>query len=340
MFSQISKSLSSIKPKRSKSQKPEGFTILLTPEIAELVLLEIPAVELLTTCRLVCRTWRDLIDTSSPKLRYYSLSGLNLHGQQNPNGQILTPLAIEVLSIFWKRLARKSITYTKPERERRQRRGLTKRLLGTQVGESSDDVPIWRENMVIYLSLLIFPFAAPVYLTWTFGRRTIKECRLRVKERLKLQKVQRLVNQFRGIFGKVKIFWDEEFLHEPLQVVATTNWKDTSPWWRERNPRFRISDNPGKIPDTILIIMKYLGRAVYSFEPNQSAYGRLEAVLTVDLLRELNKKEVHQTEGGIRKYFPSTTGDSIFFGSDAPFETTLRHGCNTRDYYGMCNIDI
>ncbi|KAK6541574.1 hypothetical protein TWF694_007377 [Orbilia ellipsospora] len=340
MFSKSTSILSKIKPNRSKPQNSTGFSVLLTPEIAELVLLEVPAVELLTTCRRVCRIWRDLIDTSSPKLRYYSLSGLDLHGQQNPDGQILTPLAIEVLSIFWKRLARKSITYGKPERERRQRRGLTRRLLGTRVGESSDDVPAWRENMVIYLSLLVFPVAAPVYLTYTFGGRAIKECGLRVREHLKLHGVQKLVNQFRGIFGKIKVFWDGQDLPEPLQIVATTNWKDTSPWWRERNPRFRVSDDSGNIPDPILTIMKYLGRAVYSYEPKRSAWGRLEAVLTVDLLHEINRNEARETDGDVRKYFPSTTGDSIFFQSDAPFKTTVKHGCNTRDYYGMCSIDI
>ncbi|KAK6340549.1 hypothetical protein TWF696_008876 [Orbilia brochopaga] len=75
------------------------------PETLELILLNLPPLTLITTCRLVSRTWKALIETS-PSLKYYTSTGLQLHPDPSAPSQdcIFTPLAIDVLHLFWQRL--------------------------------------------------------------------------------------------------------------------------------------------------------------------------------------------------------------------------------------------
>ncbi|KAF3906102.1 hypothetical protein ABW21_db0208995 [Orbilia brochopaga] len=55
--------------------------------------------------RLVSRTWKELIATS-PSLKYYTSTGLHLHPDpSSPSDDcIFTPLALDILQIFWRRL--------------------------------------------------------------------------------------------------------------------------------------------------------------------------------------------------------------------------------------------
>ncbi|KAK6334748.1 hypothetical protein TWF718_010196 [Orbilia javanica] len=98
-----------------KSFAPTTPSVFLIPEILELIMLELPAVTVLTTCRGVCKAWKSLIETA-PDLKYYSLTGLKrskkrqaeIAARQLPD-QIITPMALAVLSTFWKKLATNGI---------------------------------------------------------------------------------------------------------------------------------------------------------------------------------------------------------------------------------------
>ncbi|KAK6529783.1 hypothetical protein TWF281_008942 [Arthrobotrys megalospora] len=94
-----------------KSFSPATPSVFLIPEVLELIMLELPAVTVLTTCRSVCKGWKSLIETA-PDLRYYSLTGLKRSKQRQAEiaarqlpSQIITPMALAVLSAFWKKLA-------------------------------------------------------------------------------------------------------------------------------------------------------------------------------------------------------------------------------------------
>ncbi|KAK6514604.1 hypothetical protein TWF281_004801 [Arthrobotrys megalospora] len=95
--------LSSDNAKGNKSHA----SILLIPELLELVLVSLPPVEVLTTCRAVCRLWRDLIDTS-PVIKFSSWRAESIPGRQaprvTPKSYQRNPLVLEILSNFWIRL--------------------------------------------------------------------------------------------------------------------------------------------------------------------------------------------------------------------------------------------
>ncbi|KAK6511341.1 hypothetical protein TWF481_000261 [Arthrobotrys musiformis] len=96
-----------------KSYAPTTPSVFLIPEILELIMLELPAVTVITTCRGVCKAWKSLIETA-PDLKYYSLTGLkrsstkqrqaDIVARQLPD-QIITPMALALISAFWKKLA-------------------------------------------------------------------------------------------------------------------------------------------------------------------------------------------------------------------------------------------
>ncbi|KAF3915633.1 hypothetical protein ABW21_db0208876 [Orbilia brochopaga] len=93
------------------------------PEIVESILLRTPPADVQTSCRGVCCMWKALIETS-PALVYYTRTGLRLredagairtHGtpsitplEEFPTPEktgVITPMAIQVLAAFWRRLA-------------------------------------------------------------------------------------------------------------------------------------------------------------------------------------------------------------------------------------------
>ncbi|KAK6510914.1 hypothetical protein TWF506_010002 [Arthrobotrys conoides] len=98
-----------------KSFAPTTPSVFLIPEVLELIMLELPAITVLTTCRGVCKSWKSLIEMA-PDLKYYSLTGLKRSKQRQAEiaarqlpDQIITPMALELLSAFWKKLAANGI---------------------------------------------------------------------------------------------------------------------------------------------------------------------------------------------------------------------------------------
>ncbi|KAJ6261488.1 hypothetical protein Dda_4158 [Drechslerella dactyloides] len=78
-------------------------------EIVAEILLNVPPVALITTCRRVSTTWKCLIETS-PELKYYSTTGLRKRdeAQEAADTAAITPMALEVISRFWGKVARKT----------------------------------------------------------------------------------------------------------------------------------------------------------------------------------------------------------------------------------------
>ncbi|KAF3925415.1 hypothetical protein AA313_de0203293 [Arthrobotrys entomopaga] len=89
---------------------------LLIPEILEMVLINIPPIQVITTRR-VCKTWASLINTS-PTLKSYTTTGLSLNETQIPKQRFtndygggwyfprspVTPLAKSILDRIWTKI--------------------------------------------------------------------------------------------------------------------------------------------------------------------------------------------------------------------------------------------
>ncbi|RVD81921.1 uncharacterized protein DFL_009768 [Arthrobotrys flagrans] len=83
------------------------------PELLEAVLLQVPPVIVHTTCRLVCKGWKDIIETT-PALNHYTKTGLwlpdKIHKDLNVKQPLpeaynaFTPMALDVLQLYWRKL--------------------------------------------------------------------------------------------------------------------------------------------------------------------------------------------------------------------------------------------
>ncbi|KAF3919082.1 hypothetical protein ABW21_db0204301 [Orbilia brochopaga] len=83
---------------------PAGYPTLPN-EILEQVLLEIPAVEVMTTCRAVSKGWKSLIEESPPLARYSTTGISTRYDEKQDDGErFLTPMARKVFSAFWQKL--------------------------------------------------------------------------------------------------------------------------------------------------------------------------------------------------------------------------------------------
>ncbi|KAF3909955.1 hypothetical protein ABW20_dc0105073 [Dactylellina cionopaga] len=95
------------------STSAHAHPALLIPEIVEQIFLstEFEVVEVLTTHRAICKTWRAVIDTS-PALKYYSTTGLRLGNTgaiTDDRSSLLTPrptpAACLIIKTFWRKIA-------------------------------------------------------------------------------------------------------------------------------------------------------------------------------------------------------------------------------------------
>ncbi|KAK6514618.1 hypothetical protein TWF281_004816 [Arthrobotrys megalospora] len=102
-------------PKRCKRPSKRfinGSRIFVIPEIVEAILLRMPILDLTTTCRRVCTTWRDLVDDSLSIKRYIASikASEGIFTQQALCGNFpnlsLTPTARDFIQLFWRKLLR------------------------------------------------------------------------------------------------------------------------------------------------------------------------------------------------------------------------------------------
>ncbi|KAK6358690.1 hypothetical protein TWF730_008013 [Orbilia blumenaviensis] len=91
----------------------------LPTEVLEEIFLYIPAVDLQTTCRRVCKSWCSIISTSTP-VKYYSTTGLYMPTTtKNPPSysetQLFTPFFLKIVESAWKELAPLCVKYPEPK---------------------------------------------------------------------------------------------------------------------------------------------------------------------------------------------------------------------------------
>ncbi|KAF3932936.1 hypothetical protein ABW20_dc0101395 [Dactylellina cionopaga] len=107
-MSPVSKLIRGVKQRNKEENKGAAKTANLPAEILEQIILNVPAIEVLTTCRRVCKTWKILVETSSP-LNFYSTTGLSYsdkhRAERADSLPQVTPMAVAVLHKFWKKLA-------------------------------------------------------------------------------------------------------------------------------------------------------------------------------------------------------------------------------------------
>ncbi|KAF3230365.1 hypothetical protein TWF192_009797 [Orbilia oligospora] len=286
----------SVKGKQPETQPTSS--IFLIHEVLEGILLEVPAIDLILNCRAVCKTWKDLIESTSPDLKYYSLSGLRrtsasasateneeekrpetptlppwvdptptYHTVAKPN-PILTPLALDILRIFWKRMVKKNVKTRKARPVKEEQPSLSLHL-GRKVykamhcGMRSYDSS--RESGVVYTSFMciifciIMPIGTPIYKFYDSVLREMGPTH--IKQRIFKRNCTRLVKEFKPIWQKVQIFYPSGSEGISVNIGAHTNWRSEDNWW---DYDFELTTYFDGLPEAALGLMMPLIEAAYS----------------------------------------------------------------------------
>ncbi|KAK6519346.1 hypothetical protein TWF281_003180 [Arthrobotrys megalospora] len=123
MAAQLSSSPSTAPvPRPSRRSIPVASMSTMPPEILEDILLYKKPIFLLTTCRLVCKSWNSIITSTPGPLKYFSTTGLDprdtteraKRSRYVPKPDVFTPLFLNILYRFWKRAAPLAIEYQEP----------------------------------------------------------------------------------------------------------------------------------------------------------------------------------------------------------------------------------
>ncbi|KAK6350663.1 hypothetical protein TWF718_003848 [Orbilia javanica] len=223
---------------------PPTPPLFLIPELAEKILLNVPAIDVLTKCRGVCKAWRDLIDNTSPDLKYWSTSGLKrpnldattvkpsrVHSRVTPDRdrhpQLLTPIAVEIISIFWKRLAKGGITVATPQRPRRERLAQAvsrrpKRSKRRRHSSSSSMNNFQECLLAVTVIFIILPLSTVAKGISSIRKKVGKVGR---KKRAVTSLGKKLIKEFTPVWQKVQIFQSHEPEFRGVLIAAGTNWK-------------------------------------------------------------------------------------------------------------------
>ncbi|KAK6349639.1 hypothetical protein TWF696_005921 [Orbilia brochopaga] len=316
--------------------------IFLIPEITEQILLGVPAIDVQTTCRCVCKAWKDLIETSSPALRYYATTGLRLSTLQShkstdadcadakypPEACLLdahgnlevelggleddyydltldidldpllhldqppphiTPLAVQVISMFWKKLVRNALITTEHDNFIFPRRD--------SVGNDRD---------VDCLDLFLCPFT----LFWYFVRLPFKWTLplIRPLERDRRRVVttaEKLCKQFAPITRKIAFAPPGSLDKISVDVEMRTNW--TALPYRKKSRRRTLIGNPYGMPAPYFHVMAELTRVVFDDTPIPLSYSSGpggHAVVLVDLDYRFRTRVVARERLALESYEP------------------------------------
>ncbi|KAK6362098.1 hypothetical protein TWF730_005796 [Orbilia blumenaviensis] len=257
--------------------------VFLNPKVLETILLGLPAIDVLTRCRGVCKTWKDLIENSSENLKYYSTSGLkrpdiDTNGMKakssptrprstpdrKPHVQLLTPVAVDILTIFWRRLAKDGITMgpCRPSR-REQLAGIVSRRSersGRRRNNSSSSMNKFEECIFAAGIILIYMPISAVHKAGSFIRKNIGE--IGRKRRAVSSLGKKLIKEFTPVWQKIQIFQSHDPEFRGVLISAGTNWKpDSIDSW---DYSLSIQKEFTKLSDASNALMTPLIEAIYS----------------------------------------------------------------------------
>ncbi|KAK6509805.1 hypothetical protein TWF481_004534 [Arthrobotrys musiformis] len=275
-------------------------------EVVEAILLETTALTVLTSCRQVCRTWKCLIETS-PKLKYYSTTGLKLnkYDLQPDIPPQVTPMAMDVLSKFWQKIAKHGFADS-PKRARTAAsspfgKWITKPIsairntlsychsyiymLGSDPGaedySTTAKPAAWRH----YLMMTFFILTFPINLIWSLSRyyvaRVIYNSPFTTinRHRSKIRKeTQRLLKIFESAMIRVPFTTavaavapeksehiDENNLYT-IDISTSTNWSNITDYF---GPILDQSQKPTTVPATYYNTINLLAIPVFFYIPSK-----------------------------------------------------------------------
>ncbi|KAF3925643.1 hypothetical protein ABW21_db0207801 [Orbilia brochopaga] len=315
--------------------------IFLIPEITEQILLGVPAIDVQTTCRCVCKAWKDLIETSSPALRYYSTTGLRLstiqsrkstddcaNSQYPPEACLLdtqddseidpaelpadyydlmmdidldpllhldqplphiTPLAVQVISMFWKKLVRNALITTEHDNFIFPRRD----SIGNDRDVDCLDVFLCPFSLLWFLVRLPFKWSLPLI-------RPLERDRRRV-----VTTAERLCKQFAPITHKIAFAPPGSLDKISVDVEMRTNW--TALPYRKKSRRRNLIGNPYGMPAPYFHVMSELTRVVFDDTPIPLSYSSGpggHAVVLVDLDYRFRTRLVARERLALESYEP------------------------------------
>ncbi|KAK6524470.1 hypothetical protein TWF281_011378 [Arthrobotrys megalospora] len=340
-------------------------------EIIEKILLEVPAIDVLTNCRAVCRTWKVLIEVSSPDLKYYSLSGLkrprgNPSKQNDPTSSeragpskpaapglvaapmpsrplwappaetftqpdiLVTPLAMEVLGIFWKKLVKRTASNYKieprtPPVDKKSRHIGRKLFKAAHCGAKSYDSSresgfFWTSTMCIGF-FIILPIYTPIYWCYDKGLRRLGPTARKYRSINNFGIT--LMKEFRPIWKKIHIFNPQDPKGTSIFVGAHTNWRSRDESWRYD---LDLGSSFDDLPAGALALMTPLIETVFSRRPAAGSYMwdgsdvYDSSAVVIDLKRE---------SGGVNRatrYVDNSPRELIVFRGGEPFDVSRHFG--------------
>ncbi|EPS37621.1 hypothetical protein H072_8671 [Dactylellina haptotyla CBS 200.50] len=228
------------------------FTI---PELVEMIIFELPAIEILSTCRAVSRTWRNVVDNPSPRLKSYAYSGLRDHGLSF----CLTPIAVQILAQFWRKLTITSLKY-KLLMIKSPYAG--SRSLSTVIEEIMERLNLRPDEVTILdiLKMPLFLFIPMLGMSYASLRLGEKARYWRNQKNAK-PKLLAIYDQFRPVLQKIQLYQGQG-----APSASTVG----GSWFRGLHlgdaSEFQVPNDTDSIPEPLFTAMLNLGKAVYSLQ--------------------------------------------------------------------------
>ncbi|KAF3121710.1 hypothetical protein TWF703_001829 [Orbilia oligospora] len=306
---------------------------------------------------LIHEVLEDLIESTSPDLKYYSLSGLRrtnasasateneeerrpetptlppwvdptptYHTIVKPN-PILTPLALDILRIFWKRMGKNNVKTKKARPVKEELPSLSLHLgrkvykamhCGMRSYDSSRESGVVYTSFMCFIFCIIMPIGTPIYKFYDSVLREMGPTH--IKQRIFKRNCMRLVREFQPIWQKVQIFYPRGSERISVNIGAHTNWRSEENWW---DYDFELKTSFDGLPEAALGLMMPLIEAAYSHRPRavgpmlaaSDPYGAETVVIDLRHRSEVNHAN---------RYVDYSPREVIIFGGQRPYDVSRR----------------